>query len=112
MLALMLSYLFAGLFFISFSIPLILRRIPPNDWYGLRIPQTLDNPEVWYAANAYAARGLIISSSLTVVMALLLYFIPVVDEITYLIVMTILLLGGLFVNLITAIRYAMDMVKK
>jgi hypothetical protein len=40
------------------SIPLMFRWIPPNRFFGLRIPSTLRNPSVWYDANALNARHL------------------------------------------------------
>jgi uncharacterized membrane protein len=40
---------------ILFSIPLMLRWIPPNRVYGFRVPATLRNRSVWYDANAVAA---------------------------------------------------------
>jgi hypothetical protein len=38
------------------SIPLILRWIPQNRLYGLRIASTLRKESVWYDANALIAR--------------------------------------------------------
>lgn len=53
---LLILYVASGALLCVISIPLIRRRIPPNHWYGLRLPRTLSDPEVWYEANAYAAR--------------------------------------------------------
>ena len=36
------------------AVPLARRRVPPNAWYGLRVPATFADREVWYAANARA----------------------------------------------------------
>jgi uncharacterized membrane protein len=33
------------------AIPMILGKVPPNDFYGFRTPKTLSSPEVWYPAN-------------------------------------------------------------
>ena len=38
------------------AIPLILRRIPPNPLYGLRVPATYRDEQVWYDANAASGR--------------------------------------------------------
>jgi hypothetical protein len=43
---------------VSFSIPLMFRWIPPNRFFGLRVPSTLRNTSVWYDANALSARHL------------------------------------------------------
>jgi uncharacterized membrane protein len=41
------------------SMPLILRWIPPNRFYGLRIPATLGDESVWYDVNAMHGRHLL-----------------------------------------------------
>ncbi|MFH1042413.1 MAG: SdpI family protein [bacterium] len=40
-----------GLIIIGMSIPLVLKKIPPNHWYGLQVPATLNNKSVWYKVN-------------------------------------------------------------
>jgi uncharacterized membrane protein len=40
------------------SVPLMLRWIPPNPIYGLRIPATRRDRSVWYDANALSGRHL------------------------------------------------------
>ncbi len=40
------------------SLPLMFRCIPPNRFFGLRVPSTLRNKSVWYDANALSARHL------------------------------------------------------
>ena len=47
-----------GPILILVSIPLIFRWIPPNRFYGLRIPATLGNASIWYDANALSGRHL------------------------------------------------------
>jgi uncharacterized membrane protein len=42
------------------AIPLILRRVPPNPLYGLRIPATYKDDQVWYDANAATGRDMAI----------------------------------------------------
>lgn len=39
--------------------PLATRRVHPNRWYGLRVPATFADPQVWYDANALAGRDLV-----------------------------------------------------
>ena len=48
------------------SIPLILRRIPQNRFYRLRIASTLGNKSVWYDANALVARHFLLLGLLLV----------------------------------------------
>ena len=47
-----------GPLLVLFSIPFMFRWIPPNRFFGLRIPSTLRNRSVWYDANALRARHL------------------------------------------------------
>jgi hypothetical protein len=45
------------------SIPLILRKVPRNVVYGFRTRATLGDDLVWYEANAYFGRRLVVSAS-------------------------------------------------
>lgn len=45
-----------GPLLILVSIPLILRWVPQNRFYGFRIASTLRNKSVWYDANALSGR--------------------------------------------------------
>ena len=45
---------------IVLSIPLMLRWVPPNRIFGLRIPSTLGDTSVWYDANALSGRHLFV----------------------------------------------------
>ena len=47
------SILFAvvGLVLIGISVPLIMRKVPPNSFYGCRTRKTLSNQTIWYEAN-------------------------------------------------------------
>lgn len=56
------------------SIPLILRWIPQNRFYGLRIPATCGNKSVWYDANALCGRHMLL---LGLVMVILEFLLPV-----------------------------------
>jgi uncharacterized membrane protein len=41
-----------GLVIAGLGVPLVMRRVPPNDLYGLRTPATRKNETLWYEANA------------------------------------------------------------
>ena len=69
-------YIAGGFLLAALSVPLILRRIPPNPWYGFRVQQTLNHPDVWYAANAYAGWRLFWTGIATIVGAIALYRVP------------------------------------
>ncbi len=56
---LMTIYILGGSLLILLSIPLLLRKIPPNPFYGFRIRWTLEDPELWYSVNAFTAKWLV-----------------------------------------------------
>ena len=41
------------------GVPLWIAMIPPNRFYGLRTPATLDNESLWYAANRTTGRDVV-----------------------------------------------------
>ena len=44
------------------SIPLIFRKVPRNWAYGVRTPATLSSDEIWYPANEYGGKALLVAS--------------------------------------------------
>ena len=44
------------------SVPLILRRVPRNAFYGFRTRKTLSSDAVWYPANVFAGQALALAS--------------------------------------------------
>jgi uncharacterized membrane protein len=52
-------WLLVGLLFISISIPLILKKVPPNQWYGFRVTKTFSRQRIWYEANQIAGYDLL-----------------------------------------------------
>ncbi len=57
-----LSLLFAGVgvLFILLSIPLILKKIPPNYFYGVRTRRTLSDENLWYVVNHHFGKSFLI----------------------------------------------------
>ena len=76
MTTILLLYIVGGLLLVGLAVPLIQRKIAPNGWYGFRIPRTLNDPEVWYRANAVAGRWLFAIGLVTVISAVILAFLP------------------------------------
>jgi hypothetical protein len=105
MLVLLLFNTFSGLLLAVISIPLILQKISPNPWYGFRVKRTLDDPAVWYAVNAYAAKRLLVVGLVSSVSAVLLFFVPGIDLNTYALAGAGITFGGLLVTLIQCIFY-------
>jgi uncharacterized membrane protein len=50
-----------ALFTIAISIPLVLRKVPPNVVYGVRTRKTLSDPRIWYEANYRGGMALIVA---------------------------------------------------
>jgi uncharacterized membrane protein len=57
---------------ILLSIPLALRLIPRNRFYGFRIGATLKDDAIWYDVNAHSARHFIILGAVMVVLEFVL----------------------------------------
>ncbi len=53
------------------SLPLAMRWIPPNAFYGFRTKFTRSSPAVWYPANAFMGRAMFLASIASA--ALILY---------------------------------------
>ena len=49
------------------SIPLLMQKIPPNLFYGLRTPRTLSDKNLWYKTNRWVGLVLSISSLIAIV---------------------------------------------
>jgi uncharacterized membrane protein len=46
------------------------RRVPPNRWYGIRLPSTVGDERVWYAVNGRSGRDLFILGATVTVLGL------------------------------------------
>jgi uncharacterized membrane protein len=98
-------YIGGGLLLTGLSIPLILRKVKPNYWYGFRVKATLEDPVIWYEVNAYAGRRLMVVGLLTVVAATGLYFTPNLSLDSYALGCMAVSVGGLTLTLIQSARY-------
>ena len=54
------------------GLPLIFKVVPPNRWYGFRLPGAMISPEVWYDINALGGKMLIGSMVLCAALNLLM----------------------------------------
>ena len=58
------------------ALPLALRKVPRNRLYGVRTRRTLADDRVWYETNAYGGRCLIVASAVTILIVVILGFVP------------------------------------
>lgn len=65
---------FIGMFLFVLALPLWLRMVPVNRFYGLRIPSVMVSDERWYAANAYAGQVFLVWSLVTLTAGLAGFF--------------------------------------
>ena len=96
-------YVSLGLLSAALAVPLMRRKIAPNSLYGFRVRRTLEDPKVWYDANAYAGRCLFGFG--TAIACLALYLIPTIDPVVYAVACLMIVLVGLAVSLILSFRF-------
>jgi SdpI/YhfL family protein len=82
------------------SIPMMLGWIPPNRFYGFRIPATLGSKAVWYAVNARFGRHIFV---LGLAMVLLEFVLPIAMRVP---VLSAIGTAGLFVIVVADWRTA------
>jgi uncharacterized membrane protein len=75
MIALVVVFGFAGVLLCALAVPLMLRKVKPNGFYGLRCPATFADEWVWYEANARSGRELFALGFCELILALA----PVID---------------------------------
>jgi uncharacterized membrane protein len=100
-----------GLLFIGLAQPLIKRRIPPNQFYGFRLPDAFSSETVWYAVNEYAARllrmlGVIVLAAIPVLQYLAL------PEPFFALSMAAIVLVGTAAVIVRSYRYLQQLMKQ
>jgi uncharacterized membrane protein len=98
-------FVLGGLTLTALSIPMILRRVKPNSWYGFRTRQTLANEQVWYDVNAHAGKRLLVSGILITTAAILLPFIPGISADLYAWLVLAVVVVTLGIGLASSFRY-------
>jgi hypothetical protein len=88
-------YVAFGLLLSVLGIPLWLRKVGPNWFYGFRVRRTLEAPEIWYEANTHAGRGLVADGLIMVLAALVLAAVPGIAIDRYALLVTAILFMAL-----------------
>ncbi|HLY27059.1 MAG TPA: SdpI family protein [Aggregatilineales bacterium] len=99
---LMLVYIVLGLVVAGLGVPLVLRRIKPNPFYGVRLGRTMKDEKMWYAVNAYVGRWLVALGLLTAILALVVAAFPGISILRY----TLTVLGIVGVGTIAAMVFS------
>jgi len=105
MLTLMLLFTISGLLLACLSVPLILGKVGPNPLYGFRVRKTLDNPNIWYLVNAYAAKRLFVAAVVIVVTAVALSLVPDIELFAYAAICGAIGVAGILVAVIQSAFY-------
>lgn len=95
-----------GILFVGLGVPLVWRRVPPNPWYGLRVPATAADETVWYEANAAMAREFMAFGAASALLALALPRLFSLPEVLYLLIGALWLLVGALVLSVRGWRLA------
>ncbi len=66
----------AGLVIFGLSIPLVRGKIPRNSLYGVRLPQSFQSDEAWFAINRFGGRRLLVWSMPLVLLGIVCFFLP------------------------------------
>jgi uncharacterized membrane protein len=99
-------YAIIGLVIAGLAIPLILRRVPPNNFYGFRVPQTLNNPTIWYQANAVAGYFLLASGIILILAAIgIRFWFPGITYTRYTMICTAVLVISVMLSLLFSWLY-------
>ena len=86
--------------------PLARRRVPPNRWYGLRVPATLANPAIWYEANAVCGDDLVRLGAVLLAVALGLLLVRGLPELGYVVICLAVFVVGSLRATVRGIRVA------
>jgi len=65
------------------TLPLLLRWVPPNRWYGFRLPGAMIAPDNWYRMNEIGARNFLLGLAVCVVVNLLLFRLGTPEMVRY-----------------------------
>lgn len=105
MLPLVLMYVGTSLLLMGLSMPMILRMVKPNPWYGFRTPRTLKDPDIWYPANAHSGVLLLIAGFINAVTAVILALLPGMNKDAYAILCTVVMVSTLLWAVVRSFRY-------
>jgi hypothetical protein len=103
----MIFFICSGLLITGLSIPMILRKLKPNGWYGFRTPKTLSDEKIWYPANVYSGKILLAVGIIWTLAPVVLRLIPGIgqDLVPYNLTLAGIVLSCLVVLVVLSLRY-------
>jgi uncharacterized membrane protein len=107
----LLTILACNVLFALVALPLAMRRVSRNRWYGYRTRATLGSDFVWYEANAYFGRSSLVASAVACIAAVVLYRSGAFEPGTYLTATLVLLILPTLVAALTTSRYVRTLVE-
>ena len=105
----LITFFLAGLLFIGISIPLIKRKVKINSWYGIRLPQTMSNENVWYEVNAIMGKYLLVFGIIISGLSGYFFFNPLKDEFYMIYMLLAILIIGSFLFISLSIKFSRKM---
>ncbi|MCB0731675.1 MAG: SdpI family protein [Ignavibacteriae bacterium] len=101
MLTSLITFFITGLLFAGLSIPLIRKKVKINNWYGIRLPQTMKSETVWYEVNAIMGKYLFVFGIIIAGLSAYFYFNPLEDQfyMVYLLLAVLVIGSFLFFSL-------------
>ncbi len=96
----------AALLVAALAWPLARGAVGPNRWYGVRLPETLADPDVWYPVNRYFGRRMVAVSLQVVAAALVLALVPGIDMALYVVLLSGMISLGALIAAVQAMLLA------
>ena len=85
------TFVIIGVAFILLGIPLLLKKVKPNWFYGFRTPTSVKNKDLWYKVNKQVGREFIIAGIIVILGSIfMLIFQPLLTIIQIIIISLIL----------------------
>ncbi|MCE5340314.1 MAG: SdpI family protein [Planctomycetaceae bacterium] len=98
-------FVVCDLIFVAISIPLLLEKIGPNQWYGFRVEKTLDNREIWFKANKYMAKAFIVMGCIQIIYNIVLVILKTSDPFYIITGNLFFLTGGTLIVILASFLY-------
>ena len=91
---------------IALSIPLVRGRVGPNGLYGIRLPESFQSDDAWYAINRFGGKQLIVWAIPLTLVGIGCFFLPLKTHPSLAVAMGIAPLTLIFIPCFEAWRFA------